>query len=1236
MLKDIFIEAPVPRAFYNRAFPLLIDSLLLCLSDPTEAARHTAACLLCKFLNEITDVDSHLRNVLRALVPRFGSEDIDGVAHLPPIMRPAPEYKPLQLTPVEKSEDVRQELLQVLLAVLDRSSDESAWNYLDMVTGLLRAGAMDLCPTIKLVALQAIAEFCDRHQHMLLHFTEPLSRSILSCLVHQHAKIRMGALRTLTHVLRCGLYKYTCEIVQMLSGWRDPNFVPIKALYEVTTIRNYFAELLSDHSPVVRMFFFEILTWWLLEFDDKADYESWLFPYLLSGLFDPFRPIQQLVFVLLERLGRHYEATHEKELREIKQLGAPEPWSYEGKVLLAFPLGGYLDTAEARDKMEETNQFISFVGSYSQRLRKLGFEGYSLSSSAIEKFLAAGEALIGNPPRPCLGSRMMVRTYFRRYAKALFERVEDFKEVTHAISARLLVVSLAYIEEAAVEWLDDCLRICSHVLSAQHRHSKEAVKTYSMAVRLLGVFIDPENYWDIVKVALEEHSLDDPGQQIGMIGLLDLLLEGTFMALQNAYDSTLGLGRLGPIVPKITDTLARTYLLQEQFANFAAESVRKVVKTLLSGIVRQKEAIPEATWQNIFSTVCSVTALTNGLDDEERAIIPADLQELLEKVAKYNLTTSSIVPGTPNERIIWIYADVSTRLPPTNLASLIAYIKCLPDERILEEESFYILREKLQQLSAATHSKATRCLAIRTALRLARRLVLMAPSSGNILHNRDQSVEVQSSLRTSSIVCEQQESGSQRTKELAEMRTVEPNQEQSMESSGPLARRKTPTQAAAEVLSYIVLSQLRDNRSVEDLGDTLQAITDFVTLLQSETSATCSALQETLARSGLAEDMGWLLQETRLHTKLFCVASEAYAHKCAATYPGKTPAMILEDMPLEKRRELRLSAISAASALKDQAVLLLRLSLGSVTKEVETLKRIISNAIVALHPPAKLQRLSAGKAYESLDEYGSPTRQLTAHDTFDQFGTRLSGLKENRPGGRKDASAAGGDCTDLHCSSWLPYQTQSPWFLFQIASCLVDAVVDGIASNIGVFSETELTNSADERSQDRRLPLLTMPRAWRLPLYSHLHLHAARNFLLEILTESEIFQAVDSCVRHIVEMQNTTSEVSPFMNESVEEGSTLQTEATQNLKAILKMAQKQIISVPAGVQKEQARHALIHVILLLKCLCPAALEKCLREYEASRHFRRHELLTQLLHGPSPVFSGFVNVTRDAKISGVNE
>merc|ERR1719359_1943237 len=58
-----------------------------------------------------------------------------------------------------------------------------------------------------------------------------------------------------------------------------------------------------------------------------------------------------------------------------------------------------------------------------------------------------------NLPRPRLGSRSWVRTNTRRYIKATFNDVVDFRDCTTLNAGRLLCMSLAYTEEGITEWL---------------------------------------------------------------------------------------------------------------------------------------------------------------------------------------------------------------------------------------------------------------------------------------------------------------------------------------------------------------------------------------------------------------------------------------------------------------------------------------------------------------------------------------------------------------------------------------------------------------------------------------------------------------------------------------------------------------------------------------------------------------------------------------------------------------
>ena len=117
-----------------------------------------------------------------------------------------------------------------------------------------------------------------------------------------------------------------------MVGFRDPNIVAIKDFYEYTTKVNYMAMFVVDRSIAVRECFYKTMAKCLMYLPDKIDHEGRIFPFLLSGLFDPIDHIRKLVFELIEELGLQHEEGNEEKLREIKQFGYKPEWTYDGQI----------------------------------------------------------------------------------------------------------------------------------------------------------------------------------------------------------------------------------------------------------------------------------------------------------------------------------------------------------------------------------------------------------------------------------------------------------------------------------------------------------------------------------------------------------------------------------------------------------------------------------------------------------------------------------------------------------------------------------------------------------------------------------------------------------------------------------------------------------------------------------------------------------------------------------------
>ena len=117
------------------------------------------------------------------------------------------------------------------------------------------------------------------------------------------------------------------------------------------------------------------------------------------------------MFELIEELGLRHEEwpENEEKLRELKQFGYVPEWMYGGIIK--------------------------------------------------DKHVFLPEPLVH---RPRLGSRLVVRSYVRRYLKALYNEIGDWIEDHAERASNLLLYSLCYTEEFVTQYLD-------HMLVAMYR-----------------------------------------------------------------------------------------------------------------------------------------------------------------------------------------------------------------------------------------------------------------------------------------------------------------------------------------------------------------------------------------------------------------------------------------------------------------------------------------------------------------------------------------------------------------------------------------------------------------------------------------------------------------------------------------------------------------------------------------------------------------------------------------------
>ena len=196
---------------------------------------------------------------------------------------------------------------------------------------------MDACTPVILEACELVIQMCKKLTQLLLHFNPIVARGLLNALAHKHSKVRIAALGALEACFLCSPFKKNVEIMEALIGFRDPNLVPIKDFYEPSTKINYFAQLVQDHSVVVRKKFFEFASNIMINMQDRFDHEARFIPYLLSGLFDEDDELALYISQRIEDIGLQHEIDEEKNIREDRQYGIDSPWLHYCKIDSLYP-----------------------------------------------------------------------------------------------------------------------------------------------------------------------------------------------------------------------------------------------------------------------------------------------------------------------------------------------------------------------------------------------------------------------------------------------------------------------------------------------------------------------------------------------------------------------------------------------------------------------------------------------------------------------------------------------------------------------------------------------------------------------------------------------------------------------------------------------------------------------------------------------------------------------------------
>ena len=336
----------------------------------------------------------------------------------------------------------------------------------------------------------------------------------------------MAGLKALYGVMLAGQWKTSVHIMEHMVGFRDPNMVPIKEFYDPTTKLNYMAAFVVDRSVQVRICFYKQMAKLLMDLPDRIDHEPRVFPYLISGLYDQNDGIRKLVFEEIEELGLKHEEWPEnlEKIREIRQFGYVPEWQYGGiikdeHVVLPEPLAH----------------------------------------------------------RPRLGARLVVRSYVRRYLKALYNEIGDWIEEHAERASNLLLFSICYTEEFVTQYLD-------HMLIAMYRailvKNKTIFKNVTHSLRLIGRYTVAKSYDEMLGKALRnEMASYYTFTQIGSLRCFGYLFAGSIELLQPGQDLASTAQLFANFIKSVKECVIET--LDIESSNYLLETLEVLLKEIV-------------------------------------------------------------------------------------------------------------------------------------------------------------------------------------------------------------------------------------------------------------------------------------------------------------------------------------------------------------------------------------------------------------------------------------------------------------------------------------------------------------------------------------------------------------------------------------------------------------------------------------------------------------------------------
>ena len=373
---------------YEEIMKSHLKTLLENTSHRTDFVREYSFKLIHLILPRCHRLHIYIPYIITTLVERTNCSNLTNDEHLNEKIRATPSQKPHTMRVYkEKVEEIRFEIVNVLGDIVECCEEETILEFLNDIVDIFRALLMDSFRDIQIHTCEILAEFVNEYKKYLVHFGTSLVRAILTPLINKKGKVKKAALKGLKEILYIGSFKQSTESMEILVGYRDPNYVPIKDFYESSFNVNYLALFVGDINLSVREAFLNVLEDWVLNLPDREDHFSRIFPYLLSGLFDESSKINKLTVQILEELGKNTEREKEKKFREEKQLNIFPFWSYKGETLNLCKIRPFEKRVRVGTRFLFKNHMSKFITPILRELKDSINDEFRLKSLRLLKYL---------------------------------------------------------------------------------------------------------------------------------------------------------------------------------------------------------------------------------------------------------------------------------------------------------------------------------------------------------------------------------------------------------------------------------------------------------------------------------------------------------------------------------------------------------------------------------------------------------------------------------------------------------------------------------------------------------------------------------------------------------------------------------------------------------------------------------------------------------------------------------